>query len=242
MNYLTDERQDALSSEYVLGSLHGPARVRFQRLLMQHNTLRHTLWRWESRLNELGGALPEVQPAPEVWVRIQTRLGFNSPVSADNTSVKNVSAENVVSLPQRKSFGLQWFAGLSAAAALLMAVLLVNLQSVDLSSPAQIAVVQSEKAQALWLIELRDDQLAVSATDKFKALDNQDYELWMVVADGRPPISLGLLPKQGKLSLPRSALFGQVQVAALAVSLEPLGGSPNGQPTTVLYTAELIAL
>jgi len=233
MNYLTEERQNALSSEYVLGSLHGPARVRFQRLLMQHNSMRHTLWRWESRLNELGGALPNVQPAPEVWERIQSRLGFTTATP---------SATNVMSLPQRKPRGLQWLAGLSAAAAILMAVLLVNLQPVEPLLPGQIAVVQSEKAQALWLIELREDQLVVTATDKFKALDNQDYELWMVAADGRPPISLGLLPKQGKLSLPRSVLFDQVRVAALAVSLEPLGGSPTGQPTTVLYTAELVAM
>ncbi len=233
MNYLTEERQNALSSEYVLGSLHGPARVRFQRLLMQHNSMRHTLWRWESRLNELGTALPNVQPAPEVWERIQSRLGFT-------TATPN--ATNVVTLPLRKPRGLQWLAGLSAAAAILMAVLLVNLQPVEPLLPGQIAVVQSEKAQALWLIELREDQLLVTATDKFKALDNQDYELWMVAADGRPPISLGLLPKQGKLSLPRSVLFDQVQVAALAVSLEPLGGSPTGQPTTVLYTAELVAM
>jgi anti-sigma-K factor RskA len=233
MNYLTEERQNALSSEYVLGSLHGPARVRFQRLLMQHNSMRHTLWRWESRLNELGTALPNVQPAPEVWERIQSRLGFT-------TATPN--ATNLVTLPLRKPRGLQWLAGLSAAAAILMAVLLVNLQPVEPLLPGQIAVVQSEKAQALWLIELREDQLLVTATDKFKALDNQDYELWMVAADGRPPISLGLLPKQGKLSLPRSVLFDQVQVAALAVSLEPLGGSPTGQPTTVLYTAELVAM
>ena len=232
MNYLTDERQHALSSEYVLGSLHGSARVRFQRLLMQHNSLRHTLWHWESRLNELGGALPDVQPAPEVWERIQTRLGLTT----------STTGTNVVSLPQRKPRGLQWLASLSAAAAILMAVLLVNLQPVAPEMPGQIAVVQSEKAQALWLIELRDDQLLVTATDKFKALDNQDYELWMVAADGRPPISLGLLPKQGKLSLSRSALFDQLQVAALAVSLEPLGGSPTGQPTTVLYTAELVTM
>lgn len=233
MNYLTEERQNALSSEYVLGSLHGPARVRFQRLLMQHNSMRHSLWRWESRLNELGTALPNVQPAPEVWERIQSRLGFTTATP---------SATNVVSLPQRKPRGLQWLAGLSAAAAILMAVLLVNLKPVEPLLPGQIAVVQSEKAQALWLIELREDQLLVTATDKFKALDNQDYELWMVAADGRPPISLGLLPKQGKLSLPRSVLFDQVQVAALAVSLEPLGGSPTGQPTTVLYTAELVEI
>jgi len=234
MNYLTEERQNALSSEYVLGSLHGSARVRFQRLLMQHNSVRHTLWRWESRLNELGGALPNVQPAPEVWERIQTRLGF--------TTMTPVASTNVVNLPQRGPRRLQWLAGLSAAAAILMAVLLVNLQPVEPLLPGQIAVVQSEKAQALWLIELREDQLLVTATDKFKALDNQDYELWMVAADGRPPISLGLLPKQGKLSLPRSVLFDQLQVAALAVSLEPLGGSPTGQPTTVLYTAELVEI
>lgn len=236
MNYLTEERQNALSSEYVLGSLQGPARVRYQRLLMQHNSLRHHLWRWESRLNELGGALPAVQPAPEVWERIQTRLGFTSqPVNSDSANV-------VTRLPQRKPRALQWFAGLSAAAAILLAVLLVNLQPTEPLLPGQIAVVQSEKAQALWLIELRDDQLLVTATDKFKPLDNQDYELWMVAADGRPPISLGILPKQGKLSLPRSVLFDQLQVAALAVSLEPLGGSPTGQPTTVLYTAELVAM
>ncbi len=239
MNYLTEERQNALSSEYVLGSLQGPARVRYQHLLMQHNGLRHNLWRWESRLNELGGALPAIQPAPEVWERIQTRLGF---VSKPATSTSGDPANVVIPMPQRRPRALQWFAGLSAAAAILMAVLLVNLQPTEPLVPGQIAVVQSEKAQALWLIELREDQLLVTATNKFKPLNNQDYELWMVAADGRPPISLGILPKQGKLSLPRSALFDQLQVAALAVSLEPLGGSPNGQPTTVLYTAELVAM
>lgn len=233
MNYLTEDRQNALSSEYVLGTLDGSARIRFQRLLMQHNSLRHTLWRWEGRLNELGGALPEITPSPDVWEKIQTRLGFN---------VNTPSNQNVVSLPPRKPKSLQWFAGLSAAAAVLMAVLLVNLQSLEPVVPGQIAIVQSEKAQALWVIELRENELLVTATDRFTPLDNKDYELWMVAADGRPPISLGLLPKQGALRLPRSALFDQLQVAALAVSLEPLGGSPNGQPTTVLYTAELVTI
>ncbi len=241
MNYLTEERQNALSSEYVLGSLQGQARVRYQRLLMQHNSLRHHLWRWESRLNELGGALPAVQPAPEVWERIQARLGFGGSIQSP-ASTNGDQANNISHLSQRRPRALQWFAGLSAAAAILLAVLLVNVQRAGPLMPAQIAVVQSEKAQALWLIELREDQLLVTATDKFKPLDNQDYELWMVAADGRPPISLGILPKQGKLSLPRSVLFDQLRVAALAVSLEPLGGSPNGQPTTVLYTAELVAI
>jgi anti-sigma-K factor RskA len=233
MNYLTEARQNALSSEYVLGTLQGPALIRYQRLLMQHRSMRETLWRWEGRLNELGGALPERKPAPEVWEKIQTRLGFHRDASATS---------NLVQLPQAKPRALQWFAGLSSAAAILFAVLLVTLQPQPMPSAAQIAVVQSEKAQALWVIELGAQELTVSATDRFKPLANQDYELWMVAVDGRAPISLGLLPKSGKLVLPRNVLFDQLQVAALAVSLEPLGGSPNGQPTTVLYTAELVAI
>jgi anti-sigma-K factor RskA len=51
-----------------------------------------------------------------------------------------------------------------------------------------------------------------------------------------------LLPKSGKLVLSKPQLFDQIEIAALAVSLEPLGGSPNGSPTTVLYTSELVIL
>ena len=231
MNYLTEERKNALASEYVLGTLHGGARVRFQRLLMQHRSLRHVLWQWESRLNTLGSGLPSIQPRPELWANIELRLGFNQPERSSN----------VVRLPQAKARKWQWFTGVASAAAVVLAVLLfVPNTSNKLAN--QIAIVQSEKAQALWSIELGEKNLVVTATSNFTPLPNQDYELWMVAADGRPPISLGLLPKQGKLSLPRNVLLDQVKVAALAVSLEPLGGSPNGQPSKVLYTAEIVLI
>ncbi|WP_239058995.1 hypothetical protein [Colwellia sp. Arc7-D] len=50
------------------------------------------------------------------------------------------------------------------------------------------------------------------------------------------------MPKTGKLTLSKPELFDQIEIAALAVSLEPLGGSPNGSPTTVLYTSKLVTL
>lgn len=235
MNYLTEERQHALASEYVLGTLHGPARVRFQRLLMQHPAMRKTLWYWENYLNTLGGTLPAQAPHPRVWQQIQTRLGFDTKISPDTNVVK------LTKKPAPSSW--QWLAGLSSAAAILFAVLLMWPQPEPLEPAAmQVAVVQSEKAQALWLIELGELQLNILATSGLTPLDDRDYELWLVAADGRAPVSLGLLPKQGRLVLPRIALFDQVDVAALAVSLEPLGGSPTGQPTTVLYTAELVTM
>ncbi|MES2673005.1 MAG: anti-sigma factor [Pseudomonadota bacterium] len=230
MNYLTEERKNALASEYVLGTLHGRARIRFQQLLMQHRSLRHVLWQWESRLNSLSGGIAAIQPPAQLWENIQQQLGFN-----------NIQpAANVVQLPQTKARTWQWLTGVASAAAILLTVILI------VPSPeraqTQIAVVQSEKAQALWSIELGEKNLVVTATANFKPLPDQDYELWMVAADGRPPVSLGLLPKQGHLTLPRNVLLDQVKVAALAVSLEPLGGSPNGQPTKVLYTAEIVTI
>ena len=237
MNYLTDSRRNALASEYVLGTLQGPARIRFQRLLMQHHDLRQTLWRWENHLNALGGALhPQTLP-PHVWENIQARLGFVS--SGEPTSVPT---SNVVTFPQPAAKKWQWLTGLSAAAAIIFAVLLfVPTGSERIQNP-QVAIVQSEKSQALWIIELNEKEIRVQATNTLQAQADKDYELWIVAKDGRAPISLGLLPKQGKILLPRADIIDKIEIAALAVSLEPLGGSPNGQPTTVLYTADLVAI
>lgn len=237
MNYLTDSRRNALASEYVLGTLQGPARIRFQRLLMQHPDMRQTLWRWENHLNALGGALhPQALP-PHVWENIQARLGF-----ATSTTPANASTSNVVAFPAPAAKKWQWLTGLSAAAAIIFAVLLFVPTGSEHTRIPQLAIVQSEKSQALWIIELDEKTIHVQATTTLQAQADKDYELWIVAKDGRAPISLGLLPKQGKLRLPRADIIDKVEIAALAVSLEPLGGSPNGQPTTVLYTADLVAI
>lgn len=231
MNYLTEERRNALAAEYVLGTLQGAARVRFQTLMMEHDVIRQTVWRWESGLNELGGSLPSQAIDPQVWERIKARVGIDQPFRESN---------KVVSFPPKRSARpWQWLAGLSTAAAIVLAVLVVWQPLVPTTDvPGRLAVIQSEEAQPLWLIEIDDQRLRVRATERLSPRADRDYELWLVAADGRAPVSLGLLPKQGEAQLSRNALFDQVDVAALAVSLEPLGGSPTGQPTEVLYTAE----
>ena len=144
-------------------------------------------------------------------------------------------------MTKAKSKVWQSIAGLASAAALILAVLLVN---VDTSVPdaQQLALVNNEQTELLWALEIGADTIDIQATKSLVAKANADYELWIVAADGRPPISLGLLPKTGKLTLSKPELFDQIEIAALAVSLEPLGGSPNGSPTTVLYTSKLVTL
>ena len=69
-------------------------------------------------------------------------------------------------------------------------------------------------------------------------------ELWLI-PEGEKPHSLGLIDpdKPVTISVPENLLPKVNQSAVLAVSLEPPGGSPTGQPTgPVIANGKLAAL
>ncbi|TWX54619.1 anti-sigma factor [Colwellia hornerae] len=232
MNYQSEDLKNALAAEYVLGTLRGPARQRFQKLMMQFPLISDATQTWEQHLNGLGQKIPPVTPDIVVWQRIEDQLGF----------VAQPTKTNVVAITKSKPRIWQSIAGLASAAAIVLAVLLFSFQPPLQPEVQQLALMSNEQADLLWALEIGADTISVQATKKLIAKSDADYELWIVAVDGRPPISLGLLPKVGKLVLSKPQLFDQIEIAALAVSLEPLGGSPNGSPTTVLYTSELVIL
>jgi anti-sigma-K factor RskA len=232
MNYQSESLKNALAAEYVLGTLRGPARRRFQKLMMQHSSISEATQMWEQHLNGLGQKIAPVMPDAIVWQRIEQQLGLE-------TQSKRT---NVVPIAKAKPRIWQSIAALATAAAVVLAVLLVNVQPTASPEIQQLALINNEETELLWALEIGKDSIGVQATKQFQAQANADYELWIVAADGRPPISLGILPKSGKLQLTKPDIFNQIDIAALAVSLEPLGGSPNGSPTTVLYTAKLVII
>ena len=66
---------------------------------------------------------------------------------------------------------------------------------------------------------------------------NQALELWAVPASGAPR-SLGLISASGATVVQKGKVLEGA--AALAVSLEPPGGSPTGAPTgPILYAGKL---
>lgn len=237
MNYLNQERQDALAAEYVLGTLRGAARKRFQQLLVQYPSLRATTDRWEQHLNNLGDQVKPISPDPIVWQKVKARLAFDDPRS------DSAELNSVVSITAKSSRKWQTLTGMATAAAIVLAVLLLR---VNVPSPImpvqQLSVMQNADKQPLWLIEVRRDNLTTIATNNVTSRAQNDYQLWMLAEDGRPPISLGLLPQSGVKTLNKIDIYDQLDIAALAVSLEPLGGSPNGAPTEVLFVAELATL
>jgi anti-sigma-K factor RskA len=233
MNYLTDERRHALSAEYVLGTLRGAARIRYQQLLMQFPQMRETKEQWESHINGLGEHLSPVAPDPIVWDRILKRLKIDD---------YNDLPDNVVVIPTSGTNWWKTWSMLSSAAFILLAILFIQPTTEVIENPQQFTVVQNTEQKALWLIEIYQQTIASTATQLVEQKASNDYQLWMVPKDGQPPISLGLLAQQGKVTLVKNPLFDSTDIAALAVSLEPLGGSPNGSPTEVLFIAELALL
>ena len=62
MDYGRPQLADRLASEYVLGTLRGPARRRFEALLSAHPGLRDAVSLWQQRLAPLSTSVAEVAP------------------------------------------------------------------------------------------------------------------------------------------------------------------------------------
>jgi anti-sigma-K factor RskA len=84
MNYADPELRDRLAAEYALGTLRGPARRRFERLLSDDAQLRDATEDWELRVNLLGESAPPVVPPARIWERIAERIGPVPPPAHDS--------------------------------------------------------------------------------------------------------------------------------------------------------------
>ena len=86
MNYTDPEQRDRLAAEYALGTMRGPARQRFERLLSGNADLRDLAQDWELRVNLLAESAPAVEPPAHVWEGIARRVGpASAPASLPET-------------------------------------------------------------------------------------------------------------------------------------------------------------
>lgn len=227
MNY-PPEAIDQLAAEYVVGTLDGAARRRFEQLLKLRADARFATWTWEQRLQGLYAGIEPVSPSQSVWRGVRRRIGN----------------------PQRRSV---WrpqltFAGVTAAVALLAFWLggLVPSDSVP-TDPEHIAVFADENSRPLWVLSIDADsgEMLVQALGTDPLDDDLVHELWALPAGGDPQ-SLGVLrvaPGQIERSLTPVLLAAIEQSESLAISIEPAGGSPTGLPTgPVVHQASLISL
>jgi anti-sigma-K factor RskA len=74
MSYAAPQLREALAAEYALGTLSGPERRRFERLMSGDRDLRDLVQDWELRLNVLAESVPAVEPPAHVWDEIARRI------------------------------------------------------------------------------------------------------------------------------------------------------------------------
>lgn len=229
MNYRNPERIDRLAAEYALGTLRGPARRRFERLLHdraeENDMVRQRAKAWQDRLSSLDEALPPISPAPRVWKAISKRLNL---------------------APKRPApWRLAWSSlHLWRGATLFVTVLALGLwvETADLRKPVMptplpvIAVLANDRSEAKLVVQFDAQQHTLTlnglGTHALAPPADRTYELW-AIADAQPPISLGVLPLTThpviRLDAARTARLKRSGM--LAISVEPPGGSVTGAPT-----------
>jgi anti-sigma-K factor RskA len=216
------ELRERLAAEYALGTLRGRARERLKRWMRDDPELMKEVQSWETRLAPMAQAIEPVAPPARVWDRIERQLGPGRKISF------------------WKALG---FMAAGAAAAMIAVAVLLPLQS-D-STAAYVAVLSDPKTNRPVLVataERADKVLRVNVLDPAIHVAGRSLELWALPQGGKPR-SLGVLSNQerGALKLLAAADQALGDVPTLAISLEPAGGSPSGQPTgPVLYTGPCV--
>ena len=223
MNLFLGELPDRLAAEYVLGTLTGGARRRFDALLPAHPTLRHAVAGWEKRLLPMALKAEPVQPAQAVWSAIEGKLGWAAPAAASKTS----------------SLRLRFWQAFAAVATVAAVVLGTSTRAPVSTEAPMIVVLHATKGTETLVAGLSPDrhELSIQPLQKVSLTSDQSLELWALKKDG-PPTSLGVIASDKLTALSKKTLPKDTK--GLAVSLEPLGGSPTGAPTgPVLFVGEL---
>ncbi len=119
------------------------------------------------------------------------------------------------------------------------------IKEVPSPKPAQyVAVLQRDAASPAFLLTFDLDRRTLTVrTVGAERQTGKSYELWLVSDRFAAPRSLGLIGSEEFTQRPQLANYDAVTInrATYAVSLEPEGGSPTGQPTgPVLYSGKLL--
>jgi anti-sigma-K factor RskA len=221
-----------LAAEYALRLLEGEELLEARRLLASDPAFAAEVAWWEEQFSPLYDDIPEVTPSVGLWQRIAARL--------------DEPATNLVAMKRQLTRWRAATAATAAAAAVLLGLQLRPQPPAPVPGPVQTqaapvlvaSLVGEEAPEALTVAYRPDSRLLVISPARVAAPADRARQLWLI-AEGRPPVSLGLVASDGvqRRVVPPAiaALFGRG--ATIAVSDEPAGGSPTGQPTGAVLAA-----
>lgn len=202
-----------LAAEYALGVLQGPARDEFARRMAADPGLAADVRAWNEHFASFAREIAPIAPPAAVQSQIERRLFGREPQPSIWSS-------------------LAFWRGLALAS--IASVLAIGVWTIVNRLPSeQPALVAEVEGNAIELVAYYDadrGELRLNRTAG-KAGANRSLELWLIIGTDAP-VSLGVLPADptARVAVPekfRSKLKGSV----LAISDEPVGGSPTGAAT-----------
>ena len=195
--------RERLAAEYVLGTLRGRARRRFEGLMHDDAALRRTTREWNERLGAMAEFVPPVAPEKRVWRGIEDRLGLHAPAPSWQFWRHG-------SLALWRTLGV----GASAVAALLLVTVLRQPAGTErMSDIASLADEQARPALVVTADRARG-LMTVKVVGAAPLTAEQALQLWAVPRAGKPR-SLGVLGANGAngaltLPLPAHAMDADV--------------------------------
>jgi anti-sigma-K factor RskA len=239
------DSDDLLAAEYVLGLLDAASRSEAEARLQRDSAFAALVSAWEAYFSPWLEGISAVDAPAGLWPRIRAALWQHE------LPTRPAVPAGKPSLWDRMSFWRGLAAGGFAVAAASLAALLVTVRSVPEpierpSAPTPVVTVPTPAPPAapMTVSMVHDDGSAA-----YNAVVNPDTgvivlvpvhmpddarvpELWLIGDDGVPK-SLGVIARDRAMQvrIPESVRKSAEANAVFAVSLEPEGGSPTGQPT-----------
>ena len=231
MNTPLDHDHDHLRyAEYVLGVLDADARAEVVREVETSDEARTAVELWRDRLYPLDAEIAPAEPPPYLWHRIRADLQLQPGPRTPPTAAQP-------GLWQNLRFWHWLGLGASAIAAACLLILLVPRYAPAPTPPAipyMASTITQTNGRVGWTatMDIAHARMVVVPAAPQSLASNRAPELWLIPA-GQKPIAVGIIatnaPTTIKLAPELLARLGPT--AALAVSVEPPGGSPTGQPT-----------
>jgi anti-sigma-K factor RskA len=229
MNYLLPERLERLAREYALGTLAGPARRRFERVLRHAPAAARAVGAWQERLGGLANAVPAMQPGESVWRALEQRL-FTTRAAPEGP------LHWLRSLWSARALG-----GVLAGAFLCVALLRLQPGLIGLEPPSD-ALPQSYVG---LLLDAAGKPTVLASSKRHgrvmmvKLLQPVDIpagsvaQLWALPADGSAAFPVGVVPGSGSASVALADTSEKLffKVSRLAVSFEAAPAKAGDKPS-----------
>lgn len=263
--YKKPEVYERLAMEYSLGTLHGRARKRFERLMEEYPYMAAIVESHDKDFAGLVDLLPEVKPDPSVWNKISAQLdaqqdqetkaeishdlqqGFQQGYDQfDNPIDNNIDNQGIL--------GSLWNVlvnkGVMTAMLLLVvaSVLMFKTGSVVATTEFSATLLSAHSHQPMATVQVQKStmMMTIKLMEPVKVPEGMKAVVWCIARDqSKPMMNMGTLAANGvtEKMLQKASWRGIAEASQFAVSIEPVDAVSSSSPSgELIFLGKIKAL